>query len=193
MKFTIASTLLFFIFSFHSFAQDSGAYLNPSSTSPTRPYFSLTAGINAIDNSNESSLPFDGGSLNVNTPFFIAAERKFQNRWSLALNLSTNQIDIGTAVAPYFGADISANIFVDDLIFKNEDIDLYLGLGTGMHTLRGFGEEVSFNVNGGMRYWVTENVGISFQVIGKIKDVETGITRLDSHYQFNIGASYRLF
>lgn len=195
MKFSIVTALFFFIFSFHSSAQDSGAYLDPTSRSYNGPYFSITAGINAIDNSNDSSLPFDGGPLNVNTPFFIAAERKFQNRWSLALNLSTNQLNLlnPARVEPYFSADAFVNLFIDDLILKNEDIDLYLGLGTGVHTLQGSEGEVSFNVTGGMRYWLTENTGISFQVIGKIKDVKTGITQVDSHYQFNLGASYRLF
>ena len=188
MKFTIVTTTFFLIFSIHSFAQDSGGYLGPSTS-----YFSLTAGINAIDNSNGGRLPFDGGPLNLNTPFFIAAERKFQNHWSLALNFSTNQLNLinPARVEPYFSADVFANLYLDDLILKNENIGLCVGLGAGVHSLRGSGEEFSFNLNGGMRYWLTENIGLSLQAIGKIKDFKTGITQVDSHYQFNLGVSYR--
>lgn len=188
MKFTIVTSTFLLFFSLYNFAQNSKGYVGPSTS-----YYSLTAGINTIDNSNGNSLPFDGGPLNVNTPFFIAAERKFQNHWSLALNFSTNQLNLisPARVEPYFSADVFANLFLDDLILKNEDIDLYVGLGTGVHTLRGSEEEFSFNLNGGMRYWLTQNIGISLQAIGKIKDVKTGITQVDSHYQFNLGISYR--
>ena len=110
-------------------------------------YFSLTFGLNMIDNSNGNLLPFDGGTLNFNTPFFLTAEQKLKGRWSLALSVSTNQIKFENTnvTEPYFSADLFANLFVDDLIFNNKNIDLYFGIGPGIHTVQG-STAGSFNV-----------------------------------------------
>jgi len=107
----------------------------------------------------------------------------------MALSLSTNQLklDNTTALEPYFSADIFANLFVDQFIFNNENIDLYLGLGAGIHTLQG-NAAASINGAGGFRYWVSEKIGINLQAIGKIN--RDGLAQLDNHYQFNMGVTY---
>ena len=152
-------------------------------------YFSLTFGINMIDNSNNKLAPFDGNQLDFNTPLFLTAEQRIHKNWALALSLSTNQLklDDTTPVEPYFSADVFANLYIDQLIFNNENIDLYVGLGTGIHTLQGNAAS-SFNFTGGFRYWVSEKVGLNLQAIGKIN--RDGLEQLDNHYQFNMGVTY---
>ena len=152
-------------------------------------YFSLTFGINMIDNSNGAILPFDGNQLNFNTPFFLTAEQRIHKNWAIALSLSTNQLKLDniSAVEPYFSTDVFANLFVDDLIFNNENIDLYFGLGAGINTLQGK-TAASINGTGGFRYWVSEKVGISLQAIGKIN--RDGLAQVDNLYQFNMGLTY---
>jgi hypothetical protein len=185
MKLNRIVTALFLMLALTGIAQDTD-----NETRLNNHYFSLTFGLNMMDNSNGSILPFDGNPLNFNTPFFLTAENKFHKNWSLAFMLSTNQLTLNntTAVEPYFSTDVFANLFIDDLVFNNENIDLYVGLGAGIHTVQG-NAAGSFNVSGGFRYWVSEKVGINLQAIGKINN--DGIAQVDNHYQFNMGVTYR--
>jgi hypothetical protein len=185
MKLNIVLPSLLLLFTLTGMAQDTD-----NETEVFNKYFSLTFGLNAIDNSNGNVLPFDNNQLNFSTPFFLTAEQKIHKNWSLALTLSTNQLKLGNPAVKefYFSADMFANLFVDDLIFKNENIDLYVGLGSGIHTVQG-NTAASFNFNGGFRYWVSDKVAINLQAIGKINN--DGIAEVDNHYQFNLGVAYK--
>lgn len=176
---------LFFLFTLTGIAQNT-----EDNTPEESRYFNLTFGINAIDNSNNTVFPFDGSTLNFRTPFFITAEQQIHKNWALALTLSTNKLEFDNPATtkPYFGTDLIANWFFDDLIFNDENVDLYVGLGAGMHTIDGDATG-SFNFTGGFRYWVSEKVGISLQSIGKIN--KSGMPQVGSHYQFNLGVSYK--
>ena len=96
----------------------------------------------------------------------------------MALTLTTNQLklDNPAVTEPYFSTDLFANYFLDDLIFNNENIDLYMGAGAGIHTLQGQ-SAASFNVTGGFRYWVSEKAAISLQTIGKINTAVSGLQK----------------
>lgn len=159
-------------------------------TEATKNDFSLTFGLNLIDNSNGSYLPFDSNSIHFKTPFFITAEQGIYSNWTLAVMLSTNQLELEDPAtsAFYFSADAFANWYVDDLLFQNENIDLYVGLGSGIHTLDGK-TSGSFNGTLGFRYWFSNTMALNFQAIGKVNN--DGIPQVDSHYQFNLGATYR--
>jgi len=109
---------------------------NPLQTKADSSYFSLAFGVNFIDNSNGNSLPFDFDKLDFRTPFFLTAEQKFKNNWSLSLSLSTNQLELDRKIEPYYGADMFANLFIDQILFNSERIDLYVGLGAGLHTMQ---------------------------------------------------------
>ena len=185
MKLNRIMTALFLMLTLTGIAQNT-----ENDTRVNKHYFSLTFGLNMIDNSNASILPFDGNQLYFNTPFFLTAENKFHKNWSLALTVSTNQLklDNPAVTEPYFSTDLFANYFLDDLIFNNENIDLYIGAGAGIHTLQGQ-SAASFNVTGGFRYWVSEKVAINLQTIGKINN--DGIAQVDNHYQFNLGVAYK--
>lgn len=67
------------------------------------------------------------------------AEQRFYKNWLLALTVSTNKLILGNQAVwePYFNSDRFAGLFLDNLVLTNENIDLYLGLGTGIHTLQG--------------------------------------------------------
>jgi len=184
MKLNRIITALFLMLTLTGIAQNT-----ENDTAVNKHYFSLTFGLNMIDNSN-GSIPFDGNQLYFNTPFFLTAENKFHKNWSLALTVSTNQLklDNPAVTEPYFSTDLFANYFLDDLIFNNENIDLYIGAGAGIHALQGQ-SAASFNVTGGFRYWVSEKVAISLQTIGKINN--DGIAQVGNHYQFNLGVAYR--
>lgn len=184
-KLNIVLPSLLLLFTLTGMAQNT-----ENNTGADNNYFSLTFGLNMIDNSNKSILPFDGGELHVNTPFFLTAEKKFHKNWSVALTLTTNQLKLENPAVtePYFSTDIFANWFVDDLIFNNENIDLYMGLGAGIHTLHGESAE-SFNLNSGFRYWFSDQWAVNVQAIGKLSN--HGIPQVDSHYQFNLGMAFK--
>lgn len=152
-------------------------------------YFAIAFGLNIIDNSNTSGLPADVGNFDFNRPFFISAEKVFNNKWSLAFNVSTNQLKLenDTAVEPYFGADVFANLFIDKLLFDNEKLDLYLGLGAGFHTIDRTTKS-SLNATMGIRYWMTNQFALSFQTIAKFN--KNGIPNVGNHYQLNLGIIY---
>ena len=65
------------------------------------------------------------GDFNMNTPFFLTAEQRIHKNWSMALTLTTNQLKLynPAMTTPYFSADVFANLFVDQFIFNNENIE----------------------------------------------------------------------
>ncbi len=185
MQLNVLVPSLIFMMTLNGMAQNT-----ENNTAVNNHYFSLTFGLNTIDNSNNTFLPFDGGKFNFKTPFFLTAEQRIHKNWSLALTVSTNKLELGNPAetAPYFSTDLFANLFLDDLVITNENIDLYVGLGTGIHTLQGKAAG-SFNFNAGFRQWVSERVAINLQAIGKIN--RDGLVPIGNHYQFNVGVSYK--
>lgn len=185
MKLKILVPSLFFLFTLTVLAQNT-----ENNISADNRYFSLTFGLNMIDNGGNSVLPFDGNKINFNTPFFLTAEQRIKNNWSLSLMLSTNKLELynPSIKAPYFSSDLFANLYLDDLIFNNDNIDLYVGLGTGIHTVDGKGAG-SFNFTGGLRFWLSDKVAINLQSIGKVN--YDGIAQVDNHYQFNLGVTFK--
>ena len=157
-------------------------------TTDFNPYLNLSFGLSMINNGGDTRLPFDG-DFNMNTPFFLTAEHRIHKNWSMALTLTTNQLKLynPAMTTPYFSADVFANLFVDQFIFNNENIELYVGLGTGIHTVDGKGTG-SFNGTGGFRYWVSEKMAINLQAIAKVN--RDGLPQVANHYQFNAGVTY---
>lgn len=187
MKKIILSTSLLLMFTLSSIAQ------NPIQTKVDSSYYSLAFGINFIDNSNGGGIPFEYNNLDFKTPFFLTAERKFKNNWSVALSLSTNQLELDRdsdrKIESYLGADIFANLFIDQILFNSERIDFYVGLGAGLHTIQA-NTAGTINFTGGFRYWFTEQYAFNFQGIGKVN--KNGIDLVGNHYQFNLGISIKL-
>jgi len=122
----------------------------------------LTVGVNAIDNSNKGVIPNDFNQIDFSSPLFLQFERRLERNWSLALSLSTNKLDseISDQDGSYNAVDLSANYFIDKYLFKNTNIDLYLGVGFGIHIIDEASSE-TLNLIGGTRYWFSNRLGLS--------------------------------
>jgi hypothetical protein len=79
--------------------------------------------------------------------------------------LSTNKLDseISDQDGSYNAVDLSANYFIDKYLFKNTNIDLYLGVGFGIHIIDEASSE-TLNLIGGTRYWFSNRLGLSLQL-----------------------------
>ncbi|AOR26486.1 hypothetical protein FORMA_13270 [Formosa sp. Hel3_A1_48] len=154
----------------------------------------LTVGVNAIDNSNKGVIPNDFNQIDFSSPLFLQFERRLERNWSLALSLSTNKLDseISDQDGSYNAVDLSANYFIDKYLFKNTNIDLYLGVGFGIHIIDEASSE-TLNLIGGTRYWFSNRLGLSLQLISKVGEFnDTAVTDVGNHHQFSAGLVFNL-
>ncbi len=152
--------------------------------------FNLAFGVNFIDNSNGGGIPFDADEWDFKRPFFITAERSISDNWTTSLTISTNKLKLDDGTTKnYYSADVLANLYLDKLLFKNENFNVLMGLGAGVHHL---GDITKTNINfaGGGRYWVSPRLGFSIQMIGKIN--RTNTEGVGNHYQLNTGLVWRI-
>jgi len=151
--------------------------------------YTISVGLNIIDNGRSSS-PFNAETMAFKTPFFIGIERRFESKWSLVLAASTNRLTIASVEKFYISIEAAGQFYFDDYIFKNEDIEMYAGLGLGRYFLENNGSN-TMNVIGGGRYWFSDHYGISLQGCGKV-----GLTPINesvrNHYQYNLGLVWRI-
>ncbi|WP_111308291.1 SPOR domain-containing protein [Confluentibacter sediminis] len=152
--------------------------------------FNLAFGVNLIDNSNEGPIPFDVDRWDFNTPFFITAERSFTDNWTASLTLSSNKILLnGETTKYYYSADVLANLYLDKLLFDNEDFNVYLGLGGGVYNINHI-TKTNFDLTAGFRYWISPRVGVLINMIGKVN--KTSVEGIGNHYQLNTGLVWRI-
>ncbi|WP_308990359.1 hypothetical protein QLS71_002605 [Mariniflexile litorale] len=151
--------------------------------------FNIIFGANLIDNSNNGPMPFDSADLDFNTPFFITAERSITSNWSTSITLSTNKLNLNEGLKNYYSADIFANLYLDKLLFDNENFNVLLGFGTGAHII-GNVTKTSLNLTGGFRYWISPRLGVSTNIVGKLNS--NNDEGLGNHYQFNTGLIWRI-
>jgi hypothetical protein len=151
--------------------------------------YTITLGVNVIDNGGNNALPFNAETMSFKTPFFISAERRFKSNWSVALAVSTNRLTIATAEKSYVSVDAVGQYYFDDYIFNTEKIEMYAGLGFGRYFLENNGNN-TLDVTGGGRYWFSDHYGLSLQGYGKV-----GLTNVNdevrNHFQYNLGFVWR--
>ena len=158
-------------------------------STPDSSNYTISLGVNVVDNGGENSLPFNAEMMSFKTPFFISAERRFKSNWSVALAVSTNRLTILTEEKSYVSIDAMGQYYFDDYIFNTEKIEMYAGIGFGRYFLENNGNN-TLNLTGGGRYWFSNHFGLSLQGIGKV-----GLSPINdevrNHYQYNLGFVWR--
>ena len=77
-------------------------------------------------------------------------------------------------------------------LFKNTNIDLYLGVGFGIHIIDEASSE-TLNLIGGTHYWFSNRLGLSLQLISKVGEFnDTAVTDVGNHHQFSAGLVFNL-
>lgn len=151
------------------------------------PKYTITLGLNSIDNGGSNFLPFS--NLSFKNPFIVATERHFNSNFSLAIALSTNELKIQSVTKPYFAIDVTGNFYFDDYIFNNKNIETFAGLGVGRYYLESKGK-TTLNISGGARYWFDKHFGVTLQTFGKV-GLQSNKDQVNNHYQYNVGIIYR--
>ena len=158
-------------------------------STPDSSNYTISLGVNVVDNGGENSLPFNAEMMSFKTPFFISAERRFKSNWSVTLAVSTNRLTILTEEKSYQSIDAVGQYYFDDYIFNTEKIEMYAGLGFGRYFLENNGNN-TLNLTGGGRYWFSNHFGLSLQGIGKV-----GLSPINNavrnHFQYNLGIVWR--
>lgn len=158
-------------------------------STPDSSNYTISLGVNVVDNGGENSLPFNAEMMSFKTPFFISAERRFKSNWSVTLAVSTNRLTILTEEKSYVSIDAMGQYYFDDYIFNTEKIEMYAGLGFGRYFLENNGNN-TLNLTGGGRYWFSNHFGLSLQGIGKV-----GLSPINNavrnHFQYNLGIVWR--
>lgn len=149
--------------------------------------YSFTIGLNTIDN-GESNSPLNS-VYSFKTPFFFTAERRFNSKLSLALNFSTNRLSIDSVEKFYTSIDAGGQFYFNEYLFNTKKVEMYTGLGIGRYFLENKGNN-TLNITGGLRYWLSNQYGISFQGFGKVglSPINTSVL---NHYQYNLGLIWR--
>jgi hypothetical protein len=153
--------------------------------------FTITLGTNLIDNNNNSgkSIPFIGGNLAFKTPFFIAAEHRFNSDFATSLSLSTNQLETKTGNKLYMAVDAFGQFYFNDYIFYSEDVETYIGLGVGHYVFENKGNN-TVNFSGGVRYWFSQSYGVVAQGIGRV-GLPPVNEQVKNIYQVGLGLVWR--
>jgi hypothetical protein len=158
-------------------------------STPDSSNYTISLGVNVVDNGGENSLPFNAEMMSFKTPFFISAERRFKSNWSVTLAVSTNRLTILTKEKSYLSIDAMGQYYFDDYIFNTEKIEMYAGIGFGRYFLENNGNN-TLNLTGGGRYWFSNHFGLSLQGIGKV-----GLSPINNavrnHFQYNLGIVWR--
>ena len=152
----------------------------------------IAIGVNTIDNNNRKVggiVPFIGGNINFKTPFFITAEHRFESDFSTSLSLTTNQLTIKTGQHFYTEIDATGQFYFNDYLFDSQDIETYVGIGLGRYFFDNKGNNI-FNVLGGVRYWFSDQYGITSQLGGKIGICPVNVD-VRNNYQLNLGLVWR--
>ena len=158
-------------------------------STPDSSNYTISLGVNVVDNGGENSLPSNAEMMSFKTPFFISPEHRFKSNWSVTLAVSTNRLTILTKEKSYVSIDAIGQYYFDDYIFNTEKIEMYAGLGFGRYFLENNGNN-TLNLTGGGRYWFSNHFGLSLQGIGKV-----GLSPINdevrNHFQYNLGFVWR--
>lgn len=162
-------------------------------------YFSFTAGTNILDNSNGKDAPWDVDRIDFKKPFFVEVERRFNESFSLALMGTSNSLQLPrlneagdgftNEYYDFMAVNLSGKYFLDQLVFDNDNIDLYVGAGAGYHDVAE-GNAITANLNVGFNYWITNRLGVSIQAVAN-KGFNDEVLYVGNYYQYNLGVSYR--
>jgi hypothetical protein len=160
----------------------------PLIATPMPTNYSIAFGVNVLVDKGESKLPFSA-DYSFKTPFYLTVERRFKSKWSMALTLSTNRMEIKAVEKGYYSIDAVGQFYFNDYLFNSKKTELYAGLGLGRYFMKNNGNN-TFNLTGGSRYWFSNNFGLSLQGFAKIGLAPINTSVLN-HYQYNLGIVWR--
>lgn len=197
-------TILILCISFIGFAQDSEDSSKDSSKEINR--WTFKAGVNVIDNSGDVQLFNAFNSLNENafggTPIVLGVEKRINNLFGFQLEGSFNTweapygvIDGYKLVNDESYASLDASVkFYGNQLFENplklDWLDLYAIAGLGAFKIN----EVSptFNYGAGAAVWISESVGLNFDIVGKKLLTSSDVKFTSSHVQYSFGVVFKL-
>lgn len=178
-------------------AQDStlsfGKYL-------TKTPWIITVGVDFIDDDGEKN-PFDIKLFKVPTPFKAAIEKDIYSfrHWNFAKGLNWQLVLASTSLGYRTNTIVDLNLKYD-LLRKKTKIDLYILLGGGFsnkypinpitESKKGSIEDnfLTFNLGGGLNYWLFDNVGINLQTQGKLAIIAGS----DHYAEHSVGLVFRI-
>jgi len=163
----------------------------------------LSIGVNTVANFGTRN-PFEDLSENstrfaFKQPISIAIERKWTKYLHIEQDVSLNGfkesefIDNGTPDKDlfYFTTNTTLKYYFGTHIFNElEWFDPYVGAGVGLFNLEELNS--SANLTLGLLFWVSENVGIRLQSVGKFAFNADDRKYDNNHYQFMLQATIRL-
>lgn len=168
-------------------------------------------GVNFVDNSGETlirnpfnssdKLAFGDFSSELNIPFKIDTEYRFNESFGFGLSGSTNQWIAGKGIIDgelltenqnYFAIDANLKVYVDELFnraISADWIDLSFNLGIGYFKINEGG--ASFNYGPEINLWLSESIGINFGAQGKVALKSEPKLYDTNHLQYSFGLAYR--
>lgn len=186
---------------FMSFAQ---ATKDAAQNTDFQSYFSIKAGVNAVDSAGDSS-SFDSFSdteeMAFTSPYALGVDYRFSRLLSVGLFGSVNKwvaadgdiidyVPVANDV-DYFAIDANLKLYVDELLyFLNKGnrnwLDIYASAGAGYFSERE--SSVSVNLGAGANLWITNKFGVTIEGMGKFAGKEDMAT---NHFQYFAGLTYR--
>lgn len=158
----------------------------------------ISVGVNAVG-SLGTRQPFARlGDFQFKNPFAVAVEHKWSKFFAIEQDLTfnayevKNEIDGGILKEDY--TYISTNTYIkyyfSDVLFAADWIDLFAGAGFGIFSVNELNS--SGNLVFGGTVWVSENIGIRLQGVGKFA-VNAKDRQFDNnHFQYMLQAIFKL-
>lgn len=152
-------------------------------------FFTATAGVNFIDDSNQNRSTPTFSDMNFSTPVMLGLEGRISESFSWTVHLTGNELDINDGrKLPFFGVDAMFNWYLDSMIWNNNDLEWSLGGGTGYYSLKGERARPTANIGSTFRWWFLDWMGISLQ--GTAKLGLSSVSTIENYYQYNLGVVF---
>lgn len=156
--------------------------------------FSLTFGINYIDNNQTKNAAFfNDGLSRFKSAFTVGLTKEFGKNSQIGLDLHTNNIEIGGEDNFFIQSTFLYNYNLAPLLFNSEKtFKTTIGAGTGFYSLQNQNDNLLLVVNLGLEVWFTKGLAILVQHRSNVGVLEPKQDVVNNFNQLVIGIKTRL-
>lgn len=158
----------------------------------------LNAGFNVVGNQGTQNPVEKLDKFVFRNPFIVGIENRWTKEFSVEQDISFNGFKSGTYVNDgiiddnmlYFSTNTTVKWFFSDYLYDLEALELYAGGGVGLFHMDEL--NTSFNLSGGVQWWIDDYIGVRLQGVGKFAVNHKNRQYANNHWQYALQVVYRL-
>lgn len=158
----------------------------------------VSVGVNALGNLGTKNPVEKLDQYAFKFPLAVAMEYQWDEEFAAELDLNLNGFEAGKFLdngipskdLTYFSTNANFKWYFEDYIFNAEWLDLYAMGGLGIFQMSELNS--SFNLSGGVQFWVSDYVALRLQSTGKFAFNSKGNQYANNHWQHLLQVVFRL-